>query len=99
MRLREIIGEGGDAMAAAKAAQRLRDRQAKARQDIAAAASKKAEASRRYQMATRAADDRLKSSRRTADDAGEKRRRAADAYQQALAKANDSIARATRSLT
>jgi len=46
VRFREIIGENGDPAAAAKEAQRRRDREAKARRDIAAAAEKKADANR-----------------------------------------------------
>lgn len=64
MRFREIIGEICDPAAAAKEAQRRRDREAKARRDIAAAAEKKADASHRYQQTLVNANDGIARAKR-----------------------------------
>jgi hypothetical protein len=64
VRYREIIGEICDPAAAAKEAQRQRDRESKARRDITAAAAKKSDASRRYQQSLAAANDGIDRAKR-----------------------------------
>jgi hypothetical protein len=65
VRFREIIGEICDPAAAAKDAQRRRDREAKARRDIAAAATTRADASHRYQQSLAKANDSIARAQRT----------------------------------
>jgi hypothetical protein len=95
VRYHEIISEVGPPGAVT----RQRERQARARQDIASAHGKQAEAGHRYQDAVRSADTRLKSTRQATDAAQAKKRQAAAKYQDDLRRANERIARANRSLT
>ena len=89
MRWIEIIGEAGGVQS---------ETYAGAREQIAGAAHKRAEASRKYQNAVQRAGEAEKRSRQAGYDANRRKQAASASYQQTMQKVNGQVAAASRAL-